>query len=67
MNAVAVVNWSLWVLVIGSILAAMAALVGAMWSRRSYAPCHTPPWVDLTLIGSFTVGSLSGIAVQVIA
>jgi hypothetical protein len=67
MNAVAVVNWTLWVLVIGSIVAAMAAVVGAMWSRRSYAPCHTPPWVDLTLIGSYIVGSLAGIAALVIA
>lgn len=66
MNAAAAANWALWGLVIAALLAAMVAGAGAAWSLRSYAPCHTPRWVDLTFLGSVVVGVLA-IAVWVIA
>lgn len=59
-------NSILWGLMIADLVAAVVAGAGAAWSRLSYAPCHTPKWVDLTFLGSFVVGVLA-IAVWVIA
>lgn len=63
MNAATAANWTLWGLVITSLVAAIVAGAGSL---RSYGPCHTPKWVDLTFLGSVVVGLLA-IAVWVIA
>lgn len=65
MNAATAANWALSILVVASVMGLIVA--GGYLTFRMPTCSYTPRWVTLTLVGSVTAGSLSGIAGQAIS